>query len=96
MKLPIPLVFDWDKGNQEKNWIKHKVSHKECEEFFLNNPENVFIDEGHSDKEERFIAFLHTDKGRNLAIVFVIRENKIRIISARDQNKKERKKYEKV
>lgn len=96
MKLPVPLIFDWDKGNKEKNWIKHKVSYKECEEFFLSKPENVFIDEGHSDKEERFIAYWYTDRGRNLTIVFVIREDKIRIVSARDQNKKERKKYEKI
>lgn len=96
MRLPVPLVFDWDEGNQNKNWEKHKVSNKECEELFLNRPKDVFGDEGHSDTEERYLAYGQTNGRRKLAIVFVVRENKIRVISARDQNKKERRKYEEI
>jgi len=30
--------FEWDEGNKDKNWIKHKVSNSECEEIFFNQP----------------------------------------------------------
>lgn len=86
--------FDWDEANREKNWLKHKVDYKESEEIFFNKP--LLIDENvkHSSKEKRFEALGQTNKGRGLFVVFTIRGNKIRIISARDQDSKERKKYE--
>lgn len=95
MKLPVPLLFDWDEGNSDKNWLKHKVSLKEVEEIFFNKPLKIFEDERHSQKEERLLAYGATNRGRQLAIVFTLRGEKIRIISARNQNKKERKVYEK-
>jgi len=47
-------------------------------------------DNKHSIYEERFKVFGRSSRGRHLALVVTIRENKIRIIMARDQNKKER------
>lgn len=94
MKLPVPLSFDWDKGNTDKNWIKHQVHFKEAEEVFLNKPLKIFSDKRHSIKEKRFQALGITNNRRNLTIFFTIRNSMIRVISARDQNKKERRKYE--
>ncbi len=88
--------FDWDKGNKDKNWLKHRVSNSECEQIFFNRPLIVHFDERHSDKEDRFYALGHTDIGRMLFIVFTIRGTKIRVISARDMNRKERKIYRKL
>lgn len=87
--------FDWDEANKTKNWIKHKVSAKECEEIFFNEPLITFRDNIHSWKEKRYKALGITIKGRRLHITFTIRDNKIRVISARDQSRKERKLYEK-
>ncbi|PJC29162.1 hypothetical protein CO053_00820 [Candidatus Shapirobacteria bacterium CG_4_9_14_0_2_um_filter_40_11] len=95
MKLPVPLSFDWNKGNLDKNWLKHKVSLKEAEEIFFNRPLKIFEDEKHSQKEERLLAYGITNRRRQLMIVFTLRGEKIRIISARNQNKKERRIYEK-
>jgi uncharacterized protein len=95
MKLPVPLMFDWNKGNFDKNWLKHKVSSKEAEEIFFNRPLKIFEDKKHSQKEERLLAYGITNRKRHLMIVFTLREEKIRIISARNQNKKERRVYEK-
>lgn len=95
MKLPLPLSFDWDKGNIDKNWEKHKVHYKEAEEVFLNRPLMVFPDNKHSILEKRFQALGITDYKRKLSIFFTIRNKKIRIISIRNQNKKEREKYAK-
>ena len=92
-KIPVPLSFDWDSGNIEKSWIKHKVSYKQTEEVFFNKPLRIFEDIRHSQKENRFIALGITNKNRKLYIVFTIRNQKIRIISARNQSKKERKLY---
>lgn len=86
--------FDWDGWNINKNWIKHKVSARECEEIFFNDPKVVFKDLKHSFIEDRIGILGKTNGGRLLHVIFTIRENKIRIISARDQNKKERKQYE--
>ena len=88
--------FEWDKGNAFKNWLKHGVAQGETEEVFLHEPLLLFEDEKHSDHEDRFLAFGRTDAGRQLVIAFTIRKNQIRIISARNMNKKERGAYEKA
>jgi len=86
--------FDWNKGNIEKNWEKHKVAYIECEEVFFNKPLIVKEDEPHSVTESRYYALGKTDTGRLLFMVFTIRGRKIRVISARDMNKKERSIYD--
>lgn len=90
-----PLAFDWDGGNKHKNWEKHKVDYKECEEVFLNRPLKTYYDVRHSQVEERMVAFGITNKSRPLYIVFTVRNKKIRVISARDMSRKERRFYEK-
>ena len=85
--------FQWDKGNKEKNWIKHSVSNIECEEPFFNSPFIVASDEAHSSSESRFFALGRTNSDRFLFIVFTIRNDRIRVISARDMSKKEREIY---
>lgn len=85
--------FEWDEGNSEKNKKKHKVEQKECEDIFSNEPLIIFPDRTHSEREIRYGAFGITKSSRKLAVVFTIRSNKIRIISARDQNKREKYMY---
>ena len=89
-----PIKFDWDKYNQCKNWEKHKVDFRECEQVFFNRSLKIFYDKGHSQEENRFIALGITDKNRKLYLVFTIRNKKIRVISARDMSRKERRFYE--
>ena len=92
--LPGHLEFEWDKGNQGKNLLKHVVSDEECEEVFFDERKKILKDVLHSGKEERYLLLGQTKEKRILFIVFTIRKNKIRIISARDLNKKELKLYE--
>lgn len=91
-----PVLFEWSKGNDDKNLIKHGVSNQEAEETFKNEPFLLSKDIKHSKKEERFQVLGKTNMERRLFISFTIRNEKIRIISARDMNKKERSVYEKV
>ena len=86
--------FQWDEGNLLKNWEKHRVSAVECEQVFFNNPLIAVRDEQHSDSESRFYLLGQTDTGRKLFVVFTTRDNLIRVISARDMSRKERKIYE--
>lgn len=92
--LPEPLEFEWDKGNIGKNLIKHNVTDKESEEPFVNKPNLIVDDEKHSTLETRSMIWGITNAGRNLSIIYTIRNNKVRVISARDMNKKERRGYE--
>ena len=85
--------FDWDAGNSDKNWLKHKVTPSECEQIFFNQPLMIQDDARHSKDEKRFYALGRTDAKRLLFIVFTVRENLIRIISARDMSRNERRVY---
>jgi uncharacterized DUF497 family protein len=86
--------FDWDEGNIDKNWAKHCVSPFECEEVFFNEPLVVSPDEAHSLREERFYALGKTNAARLLFVVFAVRGEHIRVISARDMSKNERRLYD--
>jgi uncharacterized DUF497 family protein len=85
--------FEWDEGNIKKNWERHRVSYIECEEVFFNQPLVVQEDEAHSKGEERYYVLGKTNDGRYLFVVFTIRHNKIRVITARDMSRKERRAY---
>ncbi|MBI4067610.1 BrnT family toxin [Candidatus Gottesmanbacteria bacterium] len=87
--------FDWNTGNLD-HIKKHNVGAKECEECFLHKPLIITQDKTHSQKEERFRVYGHTDKNRLLAMVFTVRNNKIRVISARNQSNKEKKEFKMV
>lgn len=68
----------------------------ECEQAFLNRPLLIRDNPKHSAQEERFLALGQANEGRRLYISFTLRAEKIRVISARDMNRKERETYEKA
>ena len=94
--LEKPIKFEWDKGNRNKNFIRHGVTDGECEEVFFDTNKKILKDIYHSNKEIRYILLGKTKLQRPLFVVFTLRKNYIRIISARDLNKKEKKFYEKT
>ena len=85
--------FQWDEGNLDKNWHLHQVTNGECEELFFNLPLIIASDTRHSRKEQRFFALGRTDRNRWLFIAFTIRDELIRVISARDMKDREARKY---
>jgi uncharacterized DUF497 family protein len=91
--LDYCVGFDWDDGNIDKNWRSHAVTWWECEEVFFNRPRTILRDVGHSKEEQRLLILGQTNAGRWLLISFTIRQNRIRPISARDMNARERKTY---
>jgi len=82
--------FDWDPGNMNKSLLKHRVARLEAEQLFYNRPILVTADVEHSSYEERYHALGRTDAGRLLNAAFVVRRNRIRIVSIRPQSRRER------
>lgn len=85
--------FEWDEWNSTKICEKHSVSLAECEQVFFNEPLVVAEDTKHSDVEQRFYVLGATDKARLFFLVFTLRDNRIRVITARSMNRKERRIY---
>lgn len=86
--------FEWDRWNKEKSWLKHNIIYKEAEEVFEDEYSYISEDKKHSQIEKRFQILGLTKINNKLTVVFTLRGLKIRIISARLMNKKERIKYE--
>lgn len=86
--------FDWDSGNRDKSFKKHEVTCEKAEEVFYRKP-FVYLDEKHStESEKRHILFGETSEGKALLVSFTIRNEKVRVISARPMSRKERKWYD--
>ena len=92
--FPDPLSFEWDKGNLSKNLRKHDVAYQEAEEVFSNDPFIVTRDPRHSRPgERRYAALGKTKAGRRLFAAFIVRANKVRVISVRDMTQSEEDVY---
>ena len=86
--------FEWDNGNIYKNEKKHGIKWQEIEEVFFNEPLLIYKDLKHSEIECRCYVLGKTNENKKLFVVFTKRNKKIRVISARVMNKKERAIYE--
>jgi uncharacterized DUF497 family protein len=93
-RLAYASGFQWDSENIQKSWDAHQVTSAECEQVFFNQPLVVAADFAHSQLEERFFALGRSDSGRLLFIAFILRTDLIRVISARDTSRKERKVFD--
>lgn len=87
--------FIWLPDFVDKIAVKHNVLQEEAEEIFFNEPKFRFVESGYTPGEGVYSASGRTDAGRYL-IVFFIRKpnNKALILSTRDMDKSERKRYE--
>lgn len=88
--------FDWDEGNAGKNQEQHGVSAVESEQIFFQRPLLVAPDSTHSQAEVRYAGLGQTASNRRLTVVFTIREKLIRVISARDMSRRERRVYDRA
>jgi uncharacterized DUF497 family protein len=87
------IGFDWDEWNTSKNWNKHGVTPDGAESIFFHDPLLLRSDAGHSMREKRYLAMGETPAGRGLLVVFTIRRKLIRVISARNMNRREAEAY---
>ncbi|MDP3722346.1 MAG: BrnT family toxin [Candidatus Omnitrophota bacterium] len=89
-----PIRFQWDAGNREKNWTKHRVTTAECEEVFFDPHKRTLESMLHAGREVRHVLIGQTQGNRLLFVVFTLRGDTVRVISARNLNKSERGLYE--
>ncbi len=90
------IGFEWDDGNIHKNEDKHALKWSVIEEIFFNNPLLIVEDFKHSLNECRCVALGKNDFNDLITVIFTVRNNLIRVISARSMSKKERSIYEKA
>ena len=89
------MDFEWDPRKAEINLRKHGVSFTEAGTVFGDDLATTVPDPDHSNDEDRYITIGWSNRRRLLMISHTDRGNRIRIISARELTKTERKKYEK-
>ena len=87
--------FVWLPDIVEKLAIKHGVTQDEVEELFFNRPRYRFVESGHRAGEDVYSASGQTDAGRYVIAFFILRsDNTALILSARDTDQGERRRYE--
>ncbi|MBI4746620.1 MAG: BrnT family toxin [Deltaproteobacteria bacterium] len=88
------LSFEWDKNKAKKNLKIHDVSFDEASTAFKDTLSLTVYDPLYSESEDRFILIGNSHSNRLLVVIHTERGDKIRIISARQAIKHERKQYE--
>jgi len=92
----MALRFEWDEDKAASNRSKHGVTFDEASTVFADPLAVIFDDEEHSQGEIREVMVGHSVLQRLLLVSFTERgDDLIRIISARQATKRERKDYEK-
>ena len=86
--------FDWDKKKAAVNLAKHKVSFEEAATVFGDPLSDTFDDPDHSAEEQRFLIIGYSVSDRLLFVSHTDDGETVRIISAREPTRGERKSYE--
>ena len=88
------MKFEWDIQKAKANLRKHKVSFEEAATALDDPMSATSSDPDHSITEDRYVTFGISERGRLLVVAHTDNEETIRIISAREASKGERKIYE--
>ena len=88
------MEFEWDREKAHSNERKHGVMFKEATEVFADELSSTVADPDHSIGEERYVIFGRTFHERHVVVAFAERDDRIRIISAREMTRRERRAYE--
>jgi uncharacterized DUF497 family protein len=94
MDRPVGLIFEWDARKAAANRRAHRVSFAEAATVFGDPLSLTIADPEHSLIEERFVDIGASQSGRILAVAYVERRGRIRIISARAATRREKQVYE--
>jgi uncharacterized protein len=88
------MQFEWDEEKAESNAKKHGVSFEEAQTVWEDYFNIEFFDPVHSVEEPRFLIVGESEAERLLIVAFTERDNRVRIINARELTPKERREYE--
>ena len=88
------MEFEWDADKSASNLSKHGVSFGEAMTVFSDELEVTIPDPVHSNVELRFVSIWLSNAGRILVVSYTERDQRIRLISAREAAPKECRQYE--
>ena len=88
------LEFEWDPTKARANEEKHGVSFFEAREIFDDDHSSTVPDPDHSEDEDRYLIFGVSKAPRHLVVSYTERDDRIRLISAREMTPQERRAYE--
>lgn len=88
------MQFEWNPEKAELNFRKHGVTFDEAATVWDDYFNIDLFDHEHSAEENRFPMVGESADGRLLIISYTERENRVRIISARELTPRERRDYE--
>jgi len=88
------MNFEWDPRKAESNLRKHALSFSEAVTIFNDELSITVSDPDHSKEEDRYITIGWSNRARLIMVSHTDRNNRIRIISARELTQTERKAYE--
>lgn len=88
------MEFEWEAEKDQQNQVKHGVSFEEASTVFGDPFALTINDPDHSLEEQRFLTTGYTSSQRLVIVSHVDREDRIRLISARDVTTAERRNYE--
>jgi uncharacterized protein len=88
------MNFEWDENKATLNMRKHSVSFDEATTIFGDPQAITFSDPAHSEEEYWFLTFGRSSDGRFIVVAHTDRDDRIRLISAREMTRKERSDYE--
>jgi len=89
------LRFEWDEAKSRENKRKHGVAFQEAETVFLDDWGVLIKDE--DEEEDRFVLIGTSAAVKVLVVIhtYRVRDQVIRLISARKANQSERRDYDK-
>ena len=90
----MALLFEWDLRKAGRNLHIHGVSFDEVSTAFQDPLSQTIADPLHSEAEDRFVLIGYSYRNRLLVTVHTDRGDRIRIISARSANRKEKREHE--
>jgi len=88
------VKFEWDNSKAAKNKKKHGISFHEAATIFGDPLAITFNDPDHSQNEQRLITFGASRLNRYIVVSHTERNGKMRIVSAREMLKHERRIHE--
>jgi uncharacterized DUF497 family protein len=89
------MWLEWDEAKAVRNERRHGVTFEEAATCFYDPLQVAYSDPDHSEEEEREILIARSEQGRLLLVVYTLREEAVRIISARRPTRKEAHDHEK-
>lgn len=90
------VEFEWDPQKASANIRKHNVSFNEATTVFGDLLSSTAPDPDHGERENRYVTVGTSVKHRLLIMAHTERGGRIRIISARELTRNERKAYEEI